>query len=194
MNPAYAAWEAQNQHFFIWLLNSISESIHARVVGCTHAWQLWDELHNYFNAQTKARSTQLQYELRHIVKEDRTISKYLLRIKALVDALISINNPVTYQEHFDAILEGLPDDYHLLFPTIESRIEPYSIAKIEALLLSHESRLERSKTKASSDVISINLTQGPPSNFAPNQVTSCSAPSVNSMPMNYGAFNSGNGY
>lgn len=54
-----------------------------------------------------------------MVKGDRKISQYLLRIKAIVDSLISIVNPISFQGHLDAILEGLPDEYHVLFPTIE---------------------------------------------------------------------------
>lgn len=73
VNPEFRTWEAQEQHLLIWLLNSVSESIH-RVVGCLHAWQLWDELHNFFNSQTKACSTQPRSELRHMVKGDRKIS------------------------------------------------------------------------------------------------------------------------
>lgn len=38
VNPAFQAWEAQDQHLFIWLLNSLSDQIHTRVVGCSHAW------------------------------------------------------------------------------------------------------------------------------------------------------------
>lgn len=124
INPAFAAWEAQDQHLFIWLLNSISESIHLRVVGCSSAWQSWDELDN-FNSQTKARSQQLRSEFRHIVKGDCEILEYLLRINVIVDGLIFIGTLITYQEHLDVTLEGLPDEYHLLFPTIENHIETF---------------------------------------------------------------------
>lgn len=82
-----------------------------------------------------------------MVKGDRTVSEYMMRIKVLIDALASIGSPVTFHEHIDAILEGLPEEYHILFPTIESCVEPYSVTELESLLLSHESRLERAKTK-----------------------------------------------
>lgn len=107
-----------------------------------------DERHNHFNSLTKARSAQLRLELRHITKGDRKINEYLLRINVLVDALSSIGNPITLQEHV-----GLPEEYHILFPTIESRLGPHSAAEIEALLLSHEYRLERLKAKLAVDAL-----------------------------------------
>lgn len=39
-----------------------------------------------------------------MTKGDCMISEYLLRIKAIVDALISIGDPIMFQEHLDAIL------------------------------------------------------------------------------------------
>lgn len=133
-----------------------------------HAWELWDELHNHFNSQTKARSAQLRYKLWHITKGDRKINEYILRNKAIVDALVSIGNPITLQEHIVVILEGLPEEYHVLFPMIESRMDPHSVAEIEAQLLSHESHLERLKAKIVVDVFSVNLART--SNQMPNQV------------------------
>lgn len=76
----------------------------------------------------------MRSELCHMVKGDRKISEHLLRIKAIVDSLIFISNPVSFQEYLDAILEGLPYEYQVIFPTIESRVEPYTITEIESLL------------------------------------------------------------
>lgn len=47
------------------------------------------------------------------------------------------------QEHTYSILEGLPRDYNSVVTVIESRFEPLNIEEIEALLLTHESRIER---------------------------------------------------
>lgn len=138
----------------------------------------------------------MRSELRHITKGDRKIDEYLLRIKALVDALASIGNPITMQEHIDSILEGFPEEYHILFPTIESRIDPHSVAEIEALLLSHESRLERLKAKTVVDSFSVNLAHT--SSQQQNQVSiSSSSPhnSSNNSQYQYQNPNSfGNGY
>lgn len=133
------------------------------------------------------------------MKIDRKINEYLLRIKAIVDALVSIWNPITLREHIDAIFKGLPEEYHVLFPMIESRLDPHSVTEIEALYLSHESRLERLKAKTAVDAFSVNLAHT--SNHMPNQVQVSIPPSSNSFqsntqyrPPNSTYSSSGNGF
>lgn len=85
-----------------------------------------------------------------------------MRIKALVDSLISIGSPVTHQEHLDVILEGLPDEYQPIVTAIESRLDTYSLSEIELLLTTHECRLERTRLKSVTDSLSVNVAQMPP--------------------------------
>ncbi|XP_019435887.1 PREDICTED: uncharacterized protein LOC109342341 [Lupinus angustifolius] len=73
INPSYLSWEEQDQTVFAWILNSISDSLHTRVIGCTSSSQLWDELHSFCNAHTKARSRQLRAQLRTIIQGNNTI-------------------------------------------------------------------------------------------------------------------------
>jgi len=61
--------------------------------------------------------------------------EFLLRIKAISNALASIGSPVSLQEHIDAILEGLPQDYHSVISVIESKFQSIPIEEVEALLL-----------------------------------------------------------
>ena len=58
-NPAYAAWEYQDQSLLVWLQSSLSEAILSKVVGCVHAHQVWEKIHNHFQAKTKAKSRYL---------------------------------------------------------------------------------------------------------------------------------------
>lgn len=64
--------------------------------------------------------------------------EYLLRIKAIVDALISIGNRVTQSEHIEAIFDGLTEDYVPFIMSINTRLEPYLVSEVESLLIAHE--------------------------------------------------------
>ena len=88
---------------------------------------------------THARAFQLKTELRNTSKGNRSISEYLLRIKAIVDQLISIGHPISEHEHLEVILEGLPAEYNAFVASILSRIDPYRISELEALLMALES-------------------------------------------------------
>nr|KYP35013.1 hypothetical protein KK1_043971 [Cajanus cajan] len=92
------------------------------------------------------------------------MEEFLLRIKALVDALASVGESVSLQEHVDVILEGLSQDYNSVISVVESKFETPSIEEVEALLLAHEMRLQKYKKKLLSESASINLTQAPITN------------------------------
>ncbi|KAG5042661.1 hypothetical protein JHK87_006576 [Glycine soja] len=73
----------------------------------------------------------------------KMMDEYLHKIKNYVDELASVGVPVRREEHVDVILEGLPSDYAPVVFVIESKKCTPSIAKIEALLYGHETRLVR---------------------------------------------------
>lgn len=57
----------------------------------------------------------------------------MLKIKKCIDALIAIGEPVTENEHIDAILDGLPYEYDNFIMNVTMRTESYTIAELEAL-------------------------------------------------------------
>lgn len=65
-------------------------------------------MHNHFQFETCAKARRLRTELQNTKKEDRSIFEFVLRVKALVDALYSIGDPISPQELMDVTLEGLP--------------------------------------------------------------------------------------
>lgn len=62
-----------------------------------------------------------------------------------MDALILIGEMVSIAEHFDAILEGLLDEYDGFVVSVSTRTDPYTVAEIEAILLSFEDKIEKHK-------------------------------------------------
>ena len=79
-------------------------------------------------------------------KESKERSFYLricLDIRRVVDALAVVGAPISVEDHIVTILDGLPPDFDPFVSSILSRINPYKVAEIEALLLVQEERLER---------------------------------------------------
>ena len=92
---------------------------------------------------TRAKAFQLKTKLRNTLKGNQTMSEYLLHIKAIMDQLTSINHPISEHEHLEVILEGLPADYNAFVALILSRIDPYRISELEALLMALKAQLEK---------------------------------------------------
>ena len=86
-NLAYSTWEQQDQVLLSWLQSTLSSSILSRLIGCEHSYEVWDQLHDYFQKQTRAKARQLRTKLRTTTLEQKSMSEFLLRIKCLVDAL-----------------------------------------------------------------------------------------------------------
>lgn len=66
------------------------------------------------------------------------MNEYLLRIKVLVDGLVAIGLLISVEEHIEAIFEGFLVDYDPFIASVNTRLEPYMVGEIEALLFAQE--------------------------------------------------------
>ncbi|XP_019430758.1 PREDICTED: uncharacterized protein LOC109338080 [Lupinus angustifolius] len=176
VNSTYLRWEEQDQAIFSWILNSLSKSLQPRVVGCQHSWQLWEELHNFYSSQTKARSQQLRSQLCSITQDFLSISEYFHKIKNLVDALVFIGAPISTSEHIDYILDGLNEEFQPLVTSIETKDDPPTLHSLQSFVLTFEARMEKNKSKVLADALSANIV------VAPSLSSSSSSNLVKSVP------------
>ena len=125
MNHVYAAWEMQDQMLLTWLQSTLSSSILSCILGSVQSFQVQEKIHDHFHKLTQARARQLRAELRTTTLDSKHVSEFLLRIKARADALASVGDPITPEQHVDVILEGLPFDYNFVISVIENELENY---------------------------------------------------------------------
>lgn len=71
------------------------------------------------------------------------MNSYLLNLKKVIDQLVVVGSPVSTEEYIETILDGLPTDYNPLITYIISRLDPYSIEEMEALLLTVEDWIKK---------------------------------------------------
>ncbi|RVX03711.1 Retrovirus-related Pol polyprotein from transposon RE1 [Vitis vinifera] len=139
VNPKFQDWEQQDQLIMSWLLASLL----TRMVNCDTSAQVWKTLELYFATQVRAKVTQFKTQLHNTKKGDLSISDYLLKIRNVVDLLALVGHKISIKDHIDAIFEGLPQDYETFIISVNSRLDPYTVEEIEALLLAQESRIEK---------------------------------------------------
>jgi histone deacetylase 1/2 len=97
----------------------------------------------------------------------------------LIDNLASIGDPIPLNQHLDVILEGLPSDFNSVISVIESRFDSIEIDEVEALLLAHEARLQKSKKRTLDEAASINIAQQSSTEQSPPDQQVAPSPSVN---------------
>jgi len=93
------------------------------VIGVVRLYQVWDQVHDYFFTQTKARAHQLPTDLRNQTLGTQSMHDFLSHIKSIVDA----------------ILEGLSHEYVVVISVVESKFETPPLLKwrIFFLLMKH---------------------------------------------------------
>ena len=83
------------------------------------------------------------------------------KIKGYIDELACVGILVRHEEYVDVLLEGLPFEYAPVISIIDCKKRAPSIAKIEALLYGHETRLIRYNRDAQLvSSVPLNYTQG----------------------------------
>ena len=142
VSSEFSNWEQQDNLLLLWLLASLSESVRIHMVGCVFAYQVWEKIEKFFASQTRARIRQLKTQLCN-TKKSGSMTTYLLNVKKVIDQLAVIGSPVSTDEHIEVLLDGLPAEYNSVVTSIISRLDPYSIDEMEALLLAIESRIEK---------------------------------------------------
>ena len=149
LNPDYKDWERQDQLLASWISCSMTDPMLTRVVGCTTSLQIWERIQSHFASQTRARVRQLKNQLKNVEKGSLSANDYLLKIKAITDALAGIGHPIDESDHIELIFDGLGDTYDPWITAITTRSEPYTLDQIESLLLSQEARSEKNHKPAS---------------------------------------------
>jgi len=112
------------------------------MVGLTTSAQIWKKLKIYYATQSRAKIKKLKLQLK-TPKHDRSVAVYVLDVKRVTYALAAIGAPISEEDHIEAILNGLPEEYDSFVTSILSRLDPYTIDEIEALLLAQEERMEK---------------------------------------------------
>jgi len=57
-----------------------------------------------------------------------------------------IDSPISRDDHIEAILDGLLEDYDGFVTVVLSRIDPYIIEEIKALILSQKEQFDKHKS------------------------------------------------
>ena len=128
-----------------WHVSSMSKLFTTRMVGYEFSHQIWKRLETFFASQIKAKVRQLKHKLSNIRKE-RSVSDYLLEIKKIVYALISVGAQMSEIDQVAAI-DGLTKEYAPFITNIIARPGSVSVGELEALLIAQEEMIEKYRSR-----------------------------------------------
>jgi hypothetical protein len=94
------------------LLNGLSDTIFTKVSHCKSSKEIWDELQNIYEGDTKFKATKLQTykgQFKQLkMKEDEDIATYFLRVDETVNAIIGLGEEIEESVIVQKILRSLP--------------------------------------------------------------------------------------
>jgi hypothetical protein len=154
-NPAYMAWNLQDQLIIGALTASLTESILSHVVKCTTSHEVWITLQRLFASHEKARTMQVHYQLATLKKGNSSIADYFQRFTGLTDSLAAVDQPINAFEAVSFLLADLGSDYDSFVTSVTTRVEPLAIEEIYGHLLAHEQRLQHHVSSV--DVVDVTL-------------------------------------
>ncbi|KAM6577282.1 hypothetical protein CsatB_029119 [Cannabis sativa] len=120
----------------------MSETILASVANYGTSFSVWRALEQKFASQTKARQLQLKGQFSHVHKGNLPISDFIDKVQSIADSLAIAGSPVDDQDLILQILNGLGPEFDSVVSGITSRSDILTVEDVQALLLSHESRIE----------------------------------------------------
>ncbi|TXG52621.1 hypothetical protein EZV62_021790 [Acer yangbiense] len=179
-NPTHDFWNRQDQLIVSWLLGSISDAYLLDLVGCNTASAIWSTLMDLFVSQTCARVSQYKQDIGRLKKNNLTMREYLSKMKSLSDALASVGHSLSQEDQVSNITNGLGAEYESVIVSVTSRVEPFTVSEVTALLLAHEKRIESYSLNPDGSTPSANLAFNNgqkkqnitgSQNFKPNQYT-----------------------
>jgi len=102
VNPEFTRYKQQDSLLVAWMFASMTTPFLTKMVDLHSFAQIWDVLHTYFAANTRAQIKKFRLRLKK-PKNERSVSTYLLDIKKTVDLLAAIGAPVSVEDHVETI-------------------------------------------------------------------------------------------
>ncbi|BAT79927.1 hypothetical protein VIGAN_02286800 [Vigna angularis var. angularis] len=133
----FRRWFVQDQMLRTWLLSSMRKDLASLMTGCQYSWQVWETVKELFHSHLAVRVWQLRSELGTIRKGNLSVSEYVGKIQSIVDSLAETGNPVSEEDHVEAVLAGLPREFDSVVKMARmlEGLTPIAVSNIETWCL-----------------------------------------------------------
>ncbi|XP_047158094.1 pectinesterase inhibitor 10-like [Vigna umbellata] len=133
----FRRWFVQDQILRTWLLSSMRKDLASLMAGCQYSWQVWETVKELFHSHLAVRVWQLRSELGTIRKGNLSVSEYVGKIQSIVDSLAETGNPVSEEDHVEAVLAGLPREFDSVVKMARmfEGLTPIAVSNIETWCL-----------------------------------------------------------
>ncbi|KFK22303.1 hypothetical protein AALP_AAs44396U000100 [Arabis alpina] len=140
-NPSYTKWVRQDKLLYSALLGTMSPSIQALVSRTKTSAEIWQTVAATYANPSRGHVQQLNQQLEHFKKGDKTIDEYLQGLTTRFDQLALLGKPLDHDDQIDSILRGLPAEYKTIANQMEGRDVAPTITELHEKLLTKEAKV-----------------------------------------------------
>ncbi|KAL5822667.1 hypothetical protein ACOSQ3_020583 [Xanthoceras sorbifolium] len=127
INKEFTSWRKADKLLVYWLLSTISPSIIGEVTSCATSCEVWNMLKCLYSQQSLAKMLQLKQRLQNEKKGSQYVSEFVLKVKALGDALKGAGEDVKDHDLMLSILNDIGHEYDPVAVLIASQKHTMSI-------------------------------------------------------------------
>nr|XP_017185902.2 uncharacterized protein LOC108172629 [Malus domestica] len=142
ITAAYKSWVQKDMALLSLLIATLSDDAMEYVIGCKTSHEAWINLQDRYASVSRARINQLKIEFHTIQKGSDSIDKYLLRLKAIRDQLVSAGERITDNDFVITALSGLPPEFDIVKAVVLARETSIPLKDFRAQLIGVESAME----------------------------------------------------
>jgi len=137
-NPEYEKWVAKHSQVLSYLFSSLSKEIFSQVSSASTSVELWAAIQALHASQSRARVIATRMALATASKGASTVAEYFTKMKGLADEMASAGCKLEDEELVSYILTGLDSDFNSVVSAVATRVEPITVPKLYAQLVSFE--------------------------------------------------------
>jgi len=117
------------------IINSVNEEYSGHVNHCTTTHEVWKVLKDLYQNSSSVRESELREKLAKTRKKhDQTVDQYMNGIVPIVDEVRQVNVDLFEEEDAHRILDGLPDNYHIVVLTLKQYHEKLTMTGVRLSL------------------------------------------------------------
>ena len=141
-NPSFIVWKKTDKLLMSWIFSTLTPSVLAQVNGCKTSFEMWSRIERTFAQRSMARIMQLKQQMQSLKKGTDSISEFVVKLKAINDALASAGELVSDRDIIICLLNGVGHEYDSVVTLISSQQNTMTIENAQFLFLMHEQRIE----------------------------------------------------
>ena len=128
------------------IMNCVNEEYSGHITTCTTAHQVWTTLKELYQHTGLLSEGELEEKLAKTRKRsDQSVDQYMNNIVQVVDELRQINIDLPEEEVCHHVLDGLPDNYHMVVLTLKHYHQKLTMARVRESLAYEEAYLKKGR-------------------------------------------------